>query len=127
MPDHREPSDPYDVFERQAGDERRARLAEAEARNRRERDAEVTAGALRKIDSDAFTRETNERLRIAEYRFHGVEPPVIDGVPTRSSFHLLRSLGWTVEDMLGQKMMVAPPARTEDPLSRRREDYDQNT
>lgn len=65
---------------------------------------ELERAARSAASSTAFTLDTNERLRLGEFRAHGVEPPEIGGVPTRSSFHLLVSLGWTIEEAKGQPL-----------------------
>lgn len=116
----------FDLFEEQIEKDRRARVAAAREANAAAIRLEAEQAAIRKEKARLFTLETNERHRLAEYRYHGVEPPVIDGVPTKSSFHMLTSLGWTIEDMLGQKQMVrpfAPPVHER----RTRDQYDQNT
>lgn len=117
--------DPEDIFDRDELADLAARrerlLADSQAVARRE--AEEAAAS--KERSRIFTLETNERQRLAEFRFHGVEPPVIDGVQTMSSFHLLTSLGWTVESAFGRRQMVAPAA--EPHVRRSRESYDQST
>jgi hypothetical protein len=119
-------SDPYDVFERIAGDERRARTAAAAEQARVEGEHEARRAAEAKAKSTELSLRVNERHRLAEFRYHGVEPPVIGGVPTKTSFHLLRSLGWTVEEAFGQRQMVAPRSVPQQP-GKSREDYDQDT
>lgn len=85
---------------------------------------ELERAARSAASSTAFTLDTNERLRLGEFRAHGVEPPEIGGVPTRSSFHLLVSLGWTIEEAMGQRWMVAPAPQSP---RKQRSDYDGNT
>lgn len=120
------PWEPEDVFEHAEAAEHRARIDEAKTRNAEIAKQEAEQETQRKEESRAFTLETNERLRLSEFRFHGVQPPMIDGVPTRSSFHMLTSLGWTVEEVFGSKQMVAPPAPAT-VTRKRREDYDQSS
>lgn len=120
-----EPRDPFDFFDQQAEDDRRHRIEEAKKHNAVRDAQEAEADAKRRESSRVFTLETNERLRLAEYRYHGVEPPIIDGVRTKSSFHMLMSLGWTIEESLDQRWMVKPAPSTQ--VRRSREDYDGNT
>jgi hypothetical protein len=86
--------------------ERSAREAEIEAK-RRQRARE-------------FLAETNERTRLAEYRKAGVEPPQY----TRVSLGLLLSLGWTIEEVEGRRVLVKPPTPPDPGPRRGREHYE---
>lgn len=52
--------------------------------------------------ADKFTRDTNERLRLAEYDAAGITPP--NG--TRCSLELMLRLGWRIEDVGGVRELV---------------------
>jgi hypothetical protein len=74
-------------------------MAELNAREDREREAIK----VRKIE---FSLETNERLRVAEYRAAGLEPQ--PGV----SLSMLMMLGWTVQEISGKKTLVRPKSKS---------------
>ncbi len=124
--DFSEPWEPEDIFDRTEARERRARIDAAKEYNEAVLAQEAAAEAVRKESSRVFTLETNERLRLSEFRAHGVAVPVIAGEPTKSSFHMLVSLGWTIAEVFGQRQMIAPAAEAPRPR-KRREDYDQNS
>jgi hypothetical protein len=82
---------------------------------------EIEQAAKRKVEADELSARANESLRLAEFDLYGVEPP--DGM--RVSLPLLISLGWTIEEVEGQKVLVRPQP-SKQPRSRR-EDYEAST
>lgn len=90
-----------------------------EAKRRREQRAvDRTLAAERAVmldKQDQILREraraafvgTSEAMILAEYRAAGVEPPG----KTLVSLGTLRSIGWTIEEISGVRMLVAPPAQ----------------
>jgi hypothetical protein len=112
-----------DIFERMAGDERRARLEEAKVRN-----AELN----RQLEAEEAARREAHRIKTlahtasiicAEYRAAGVEPIEVnaDGVPT-VSLATLRWIGWRIEEIDGKRKLVRPGRE-----QRRIDSYDRNT
>ena len=121
-----EPIDHDDIFERAEAEERRARMASVLARNEEIAKQDAEAAAIRKLAADELSARANASARLREFERHGVKPPIIDGVETKSSLSLLMQLGWTIENLLGQNKLIAPPPAEPRPR-KRREDYDQNS
>jgi hypothetical protein len=65
---------------------------------------ETQRRAEAKAEADRYTREINERGRLAEFAHAGVAPPV--GV--QASLELLLWIGWTIEEADGQKVLIRP-------------------
>ncbi|MHB8272002.1 hypothetical protein [Bradyrhizobium sp.] len=117
--DFHEPWEPEDVFASQEAADRRAKIESARAEHEAFEKHEAELAAERKETARLFSLGANERLRLAEYDLHGVTPPVLNGVPTKSSLPLLRSLGWTIEEIDGKRTLIQPAARNR----KTREDY----
>ena len=124
--DFHEPYEPEDVFERQEAAERRAKIESARAEHEAFEKHEAELAAARKETARLFTLGANDRIRLCEYDAYGVEPPVINGVPTRSSLPLLLSIGWTIEETSEGRALVPPPVIPQH-KRKRRQDYDANT
>jgi hypothetical protein len=92
-----------------AHDDFKRNMAELNEREDREREA-INA---RKIE---FSLETNERLRVAEYRAAGLEPQ--PGV----SLSMLMMLGWTVQEISGKKTLVRPKTKSKPKSKKNREE-----
>jgi hypothetical protein len=122
-----EPYEPEDIFDRIEAAERRSRIDAARQRNEAAAAQEAIAEAARKESSRTFTLQTNERLRLSEYRAHGVSVPIIAGEPTKSSFHMLISLGWKVEEVFGGRELIPPPPAPPEHKRKTRADYDQSS
>lgn len=86
--------------------EREQMIEAGKERTRQEtaRDAMVAARVR------AFTQVSNGEAMLKEYRLAGVEPLRVnaEGHPT-CSIALLLNVGWRIEDMAGEKVLVAPP------------------
>ncbi len=106
--------------------ERRELVTAAQARNEQVALQEAKAEALRHERARDFSLGANEMVRLAEYRAVGVEPPVVAGVPTRSTLALLLSLGWTVAVVDGIRELIAPAPPDARPR-KDREHYDGNS
>lgn len=106
-----------DFFDHQDAEDRRARVAAAEARNAEVREQEAGAEAARRESSKIFSMRANAALLVEQYLAAGVEPPAVDarGVPT-CSLSLLLAVGWRVEEheneVTGEvrRELVRPPA-----------------
>jgi hypothetical protein len=124
--DFSEPWEPEDIFDRAEAADRRARIEAAKERNAAASAQEAVQEAARREAGKAFSLEANERIRMAEYRRAGVSPPVIGGVPVKTSLPLLLSFGWTIGEVFGERALIRPP---QEPQYKRktRADYDQNT
>lgn len=127
-----EPSDPFDIFERQAGEERRHRLEEARVRNAEFDAIEAAAAAERKEKARLFSLSVSKRKVAEQYIAAGVDPVQVDdeGHPT-VSLSLLLSMGWTIgqqPDGFGEfhNVLIRPPSAP--PRERKsRADYDQSS
>lgn len=87
----------------------------------RERMAETAridaeAAAKRRIHADALTARSNELVRLAEYARAGVAPR--QGV----SLSLLLNLGWRIERVGDENVLVAPAVNRS--TGKRRQDYE---
>lgn len=121
--------DAFDMFELQHADEKRARLEEAKRLNTERAEQDAREEAERKESLLKFSKIGHRRQLLAQYREAGVEPPLVteDGTP-RVSLTMLLSIGWTIAEVFGEKMLVRPPVDPQETMPRRkREDYEQST
>lgn len=122
-----EPLEPEDIFDRAEAQERRARIEAARADNEVMARHEAEQEALRKENARVNMQRANEALLVHEYERAGVEPLATNGrgVPT-VSLALLRSFGWTIEQVGERNMLIAPAVRQTKP-GKQRQDYDQSS
>lgn len=78
------------------------------------RQAEAAEEAKKQASKTAFTLETNERMRLRQFELAGVEPPA----GFKCSLSLLLSMGWSIGEVKGKKVLVRPFA----PAPRKEED-----
>jgi hypothetical protein len=99
----------FDLFDRQAEEERKARLADAIKRNELVAAQEAAAEAARAERSRKFSLETAGKMRAREYQAAGVQPLTLgpDGYPP-ASLSFLKSIGWTIQVVDGMKELVRP-------------------
>jgi len=109
--------DEFDIIERHAKEAAARRLEEAKAANAAMQARDEREEAERKARSTRFTLEINERMRLAEYDRHGVDP--LPGF--RVSIGMLFRFGWKVEGVLGKQMLIPPDP--DKPKRKTREDY----
>jgi hypothetical protein len=109
--------DEFDIIERHAKEAAERRLTEAKERNAADKALEERQAMERKARARAFSLAANERLRLAEYAHYGVEPPPAAPI----TIGLLFQLGWTIEDVLGERRLIPPDP--EKPRRKAREDY----
>lgn len=67
-------------------------------------DAGAEATAKRKIEADAFTARANETARLRQFAIAGVSPPP----GSKVSLSLLLSIGWTIHQYNGERVLVGP-------------------
>jgi hypothetical protein len=108
-----------DFFDVDEVAERRIRIESARAEHEAFEKHEAELAAERKETARLFSLGANERIRLCEYDAHGVEPPILNGVPTKSSLPLLLSIGWTIGEVDGKQALIQPAARKR----KTREDY----
>lgn len=94
-----------DMAKRDAAERRAKILREAEARNA----AEAAAEAIRQKAATEFALRVNRAQLLREYHQAGVQPPATkpDGTPL-VSLRLLQSLGWSIERVGGENILVEP-------------------
>lgn len=66
--------------------------------------ADAEATAKRKIEADAFTARANETARLRQFAIAGVSPPP----GSKVSLSLLLSIGWTIHQHNGERVLVGP-------------------
>jgi hypothetical protein len=110
--------DEFDIIERHAKEAAARRLAEAKQRNAAAAAIEAKQAAERHERTTALTMRTNEMLRLAEFERHGVEPPA---GTSPMSIGLMLQLGWRIEEIMGERKLVAPDHSK--PKRNTREDY----
>lgn len=94
-----------DMIEQDAAERRRVALQEAEARNAQE----AEAAKVRAQNATERTMKNNRILLLRDYELAGVRPPFTydDGTP-RMSLPMLRKLGWEVQNISGEAVLVEP-------------------
>jgi hypothetical protein len=109
MRDFSDPWEPEDIFDRQAAAEQRAKMDAAAERNRIEAERDAAETRKRKEHMDWFTLASAARRRLKDYEHAGVEPLELDanGSPT-VTLSMLFWLGWTIESISGQNVLVRP-------------------
>lgn len=122
-----EPYEPEDIFDRAEAQERRARIDAARADHEVMARHEAEQEAVRKESAHLNSLRANDMLLRHEYERAGVEPLKTNGsgVPT-VSLSLLRSMGWTIEQVGERNMLIAPAERQTKP-GKQRQDYDQSS
>jgi hypothetical protein len=115
MMQYRDTFELEDIFDREEAQRRRV-LADTVRARAAEIDAEETAKqAIAKARSTEFTLRNRNDVLCEQYRAAGVEPVHVnsEGVPT-VSLTLILSIGWTIQEVDGEKRLFlpsAPPAR----------------
>jgi hypothetical protein len=101
--------DPFDMFDREDAQRRRV-LADTVRDRAAAIEAEETAKqAVAKERSTEFTLRNRDDVLCDQYRAAGVEPVQVnsEGVPT-ASLALLLLIGWTIQDVDGEKRLFLP-------------------
>jgi hypothetical protein len=110
--------DEMQITTRHAAEAAARKLEEAKARNAAVQAQEERETSERKARSTRYTLEISERMRLAEYDRHGVDP--LPGF--RVSIGMLFRFGWKVVEISGEKRLV-PPDPAAKPKRKTREDY----
>ena len=96
--------------------ERAAMMEQAAERERVEAEAE----RIRKQRAREFAIETSRRSLLAEYQRYGVEPLSLDGDGKPAvSLSMLLSLGWTIAEVSGKRVLVKPEVEVRPPMQER--------
>lgn len=101
--------DDMDLLDAAVAKDLRAERAEQVARWERGEALQLEAEAKRRAQTQAWALEANRAQVLETYAAAGVQPPMGDG-KTLVSLPLLLSVGWTIQDIHGEKTLVAPQA-----------------
>jgi hypothetical protein len=107
--------DPFDMFDREEAQRRRILADTVRERAAAIEAEEAAKQAVAKKRSTEFTLRNRDDVLCEQYRAAGVNTVHTnsEGVPT-ASLSLLLSIGWTIQEMDGEKRLFlpsAPPAR----------------
>lgn len=110
--------DEHDLFDREEAARRMQLREEMQKKADAERAKEEEAAAVRRDRSTTFTRQANKAALLRQYELAGVTPPAVDadGCPT-CSLTMLKSLGWSVEEV-GDRMELIAPAHLRGKIKR---------
>lgn len=122
MRDFSDPWEPEDIFDRQAAAELRDRMEASASQHAAQLKHDADMEALAKENGRLLSIRASGSVMMTEYARAGVQPLETNGkgVPL-VSLPLLLWMGWTIEEISGERKLIRPHAREHQ--RKRREDY----